>query len=284
MSQINIDLSCHAGLGVFGKAYRAMLERDPHAPGSVDRVLVEKMVRLCQETADLLYSGFTPTTVQCIPGTRPVLERLVSSVVGQAAGAEEKVSALSGLTAGLREKVAGQTLEDMRVGGTEEQILKCGSDWCTDVARVGCALFQVAGFPSRLVYLADTQKAYSGHAIVEVFRQGVWGGVDTGTGVIYRREENCPASVWELMKNPKLVDRHRTPLAGYSSPNQFRAAAVSNYFIREAAKFNYAVSGLNDYYRSILGMSGSGWPGGLRWLHGEEARYWRGDQEEDDLK
>ena len=35
--------------------------------------------------------------------------------------------------------------------------------------------------------------------------------------------------------------------------------------------YDYAVSPINDYYRSILEMSGRGWPGGLRWLHGEDA-------------
>jgi len=30
------------------------------------------------------------------------------------------------------------------------------------------------------------------------------------------------------------------------------------------------VSGINAHYRAILEMSRKGWPGGLRWLFGEE--------------
>ena len=33
--------------------------------------------------------------------------------------------------------------------------------------------------------------------------------------------------------------------------------------------YDYTVTGLNEYYRAILTMANKGWPGGLRWLHGE---------------
>ena len=48
------DLSRFTGLGQFGPAYRIMLENNSHAPGSVDRVLCERMIRLCPETAAYL--------------------------------------------------------------------------------------------------------------------------------------------------------------------------------------------------------------------------------------
>ena len=46
--------------------------------------------------------------------------------------------------------------------------------------------------------------------------------------------------------------------------------------MRDSDLYDYAVTGLNDYYRAILiygiygrSMADQGWLGGLRWLHGE---------------
>ena len=36
-------------------AYQRMLQRDVHAPNSVDRVLISKMIRLTESNADYLY-------------------------------------------------------------------------------------------------------------------------------------------------------------------------------------------------------------------------------------
>jgi hypothetical protein len=70
------------------------------------------------------------------------------------------------------------------------------------------------------------------------------------------------------MREPALVE------AGggfYSQPEQFRAAAIANYSVADRDGYDYTVSGVNDTYRSILTESARGWPGGLRWLHGEDA-------------
>ena len=89
---------------------------------------------------------------------------------------------------------------------------------------------------------------------------------------LYRRADDTPATTWELMHDADLVRAHeRGESTPYTDPAQFRAAAVANYLIWEWEKYEYTVTGLNDYYRSILRMSAQGWPGGLRWLHGEDA-------------
>jgi hypothetical protein len=116
--------------------------------------------------------------------------------------------------------------------------------------------------------LADTQKAYSGHDIVEVYRCGVWGAVDPSTSVIYCHGDGAPATTWNLMGDPSLVEAHGP--AAHTNPGQFRRAAIANYFVWQRGAHTYAVSRLNNYCRSILEMSDKGWPGGLRWLHGED--------------
>lgn len=89
--------------------------------------------------------------------------------------------------------------------------------------------------------------------------------------VIYRHLEGHPASTWELMNQPPLIETHwkATP-SFYARVGQFRSAAISNYFVWEWEYYDCTVSSVNDYYRSVLERSMQGWPGGLRWLHGED--------------
>jgi hypothetical protein len=264
------DLESYRGTGQFGRAYEIMLENDCNAPGSVDRVLVERMVRLCPETVGYLYEEHTPAEVRYQRGTRPELERHLDVALACCESGEEKIEGICRFCNGLQEG-ATDDLDGMQVGGTEEEIIRRRSDWCTEVARVGCVLCQIAGLPARMVYLFDTGQAYSGHAITEVYRSGVWGAACPHTDVVYRHRDGRPASVWDLKEERALVELHRTETGrSYTRVGQFRGAAVSNYFVWESHRYDYTVSGINGYYRSILEMSLKGWPGGLRWVHGED--------------
>ena len=160
--------------------------------------------------------------------------------------------------------------EELVLGGTEEELWGRPTDWCTDLARLACALCQVAGIPARLVLLFDTERAYSGHAIIEAWRRGAWGAADAVTGLCHAAEGR-PLTTWELMPDLALVAAHRArhPGASFTDPAQFRGAAVTNYYVEDAPQHDYTVSRPNAYYRSILSMAAQGWPGGLRWLHGE---------------
>ncbi len=264
-----MDLDKYRGIGIFGPAYRVMLENDAHAPGSVDRVLLEQMVLLCPETAAFLYSQFTPPQANYQKGALPELERHVAKATGSCDSDEARVAAIAGFCRGLADKVSAEP-DGMRFGGMEEEVIRRGSDWCGDLARVGCVLCQVAGVTARLVYLADTENAYSGHVIIEARREGHWGAVDTTANVIYRRPDGKPASTWELMNHAGWIEAHSRGIeTPYTNRGQFLAAAISNYFACDRQKYDYTISPMNTYYRSILEMSAHGWPGGIRWLHGE---------------
>ncbi|MCI2425408.1 transglutaminase-like domain-containing protein [Candidatus Acetothermia bacterium] len=265
-----LNLSKYKGINQFGLAYKVMLENDPHARGSVDRILIENMVRLCSETAKYLYAKYTPVRSFYKEGMRPKLEQYVEEAILGAKSIEERIEAIARFTSSLQEK-ACQDLEAFQIGGTEEEIVARGSDWCPHIARVACALYQVAGFPARIVNLADTDKAYSGHVIIEVYRDKSWGTIDPLTNVVYRHLYGRPASTWDLMTNSNLIKHHfRDESTPYTTADQFRAAAISNYFVWKWKDYTYTVSKMNDYYRSILEMAERGWPGGLRWLHGED--------------
>ena len=249
-----------------------MLENGCEAPGSVDRVLVKRMIRVCPETVVWLYGDHTPTRVRYQKGSRPGLERYVEKAVAACGTDEERIAGICGFCCGLTKR-ATEDLDGMRLGGLEEDIIRRGSDWCTEIARVACVLCQVAGLPARIVYLFDIGQAYSGHAIIEVYREGTWGAVCPETDVIYRHADRRPATTWDLQNDPSMIEGHyRGPETLYTTVGQFRGAAVSNYFVWEWRKYDYTVSGVNDYYRSILEMSLKGWPGGLRWLHGEASQ------------
>ncbi|MBI1927233.1 hypothetical protein HYR99_23700 [Candidatus Poribacteria bacterium] len=265
-----INLAHYQGIGQFGRAYRVMLENDTHAPGSVDRALVERMIRLCPETAAYLYGEYTPTQVKYQKGSRPELEGYVEEAVANPSLGEERVVGIARFCSDLG-KAVGDDLDAMRVGGTEEEIIRRGSDWCTDVARVGCVLCQVAGLPARLVMLANTEQAYSGHVIIEAYRSGVWGAVDVTNNAVYRFPTGKPASMWELMNHPLMIPSHwqGAPAPG-AEVEQFRRAAMVNYFVWEWENYDYTVSSVNAYCRPILEMSIRGWPGGLRWLYDED--------------
>lgn len=233
------------GPAQFGRAYDIMYANDSHAPGSVDRVLLEEMVRICPETREHLYSGFTPLATDYRPDSRPALEGLLP----RCNTPTEQMEAIAQLTGQMAEQCP-PGLAGFLLGGTEEEIAARGTDWCTDLARLGCVLAQIAGLPARIAILADTAQAYSGHVIVEMHVGGCWHAVDTTNGIVYAE------SVAELMDRP--------------DPGQFRAAALVNYFVGEAGRYNYAVSTINEYMRPVLEQSAKGWPGGLRWLHGED--------------
>jgi len=167
-----------------------------------------------------------------------------------------------------------EPLDDMRFGGTEEEIIKRGSDWCTDLARVGCLLSQANAIPSRIVILYNTKQAYCGHVIIEAYRMGQWGAVDVTAGVVYRGRSGEPLSTWHLMNHPNAIsDAHRVDGSPHrnADPDQYLAAAISNYSIADRAIYDYTISGINPYYRSIFEMSEQEWPGGLRWLHNVDA-------------
>ena len=208
-----------------------MLGNDTHAPGSVDWVLWERLIRLCTETAGYLYKEYTPTQVRYEKGSRPTLESYLKESVGDCGSDEDKIKGIVRFTQRLGQNVVDESLDEMRFGGTEEEIIQRGSDWCTDVARVGCVLSQVAGIPARLINLFNTNQAYSGHVITEVYRGGVWGAVDPTTAVIYRKPNGIPASTWELMNQPQLIEvSSRGESTPYTTEGQFRAAGVSIKF------------------------------------------------------
>jgi Transglutaminase-like superfamily len=260
-------LNAYQGIGQFGPAYEAMYRRDTHAPGSVDRVLLSQMVRVCPETLNFLYAD-PPSRPNYVTFSRPQLESSLESLATSGSSVEGIVQKVASYCHDL----AGIEDAPMVFGGTEEEICARGTDWCTDLTRVACVLLQIAGAPARIVTLADLSRAYMGHSVVEAWRDDSWGVVDPVSGRVYRAGSGEPASVWQLMTDRDAIRANwKTAEDVAHWTGQFSAAAISEYLVADASRYDYSTSAINGYYESILAQSSEGWLGGLRWLHGEDS-------------
>ena len=249
-------------------AYQRMLQRDVHAPDSVDRVLIDMMIRLTEASADYLSRDYTSTHALYALGSRPEMELAVKRAL-QAPNLDshsvnlESLRQIVTFLAQIASRADEVPLEDLIFGGTEERIIARPTDWCTDLARAACVMLHVAGAAARIVCLFHTARAYSGHQIIEAYIDGSWVCADPVHGFVYERSGGNPASALDVMRERRVSSSNRNEL--------FRAVFLVNYNPTLASTFDFTESRANAYYLSILTESSAGWPNGLRWLHGEDA-------------
>jgi len=264
------------GISSFGKQYEIMYKNDVQAEGSVVRTLFEKMVKLDERSVDYLYNSYTDLSKRYKPGSRMFLENIVDGLKGQTDS--ETVDNIIKYCRNIVENCDTDT-EDMFFGGTEEEIVERGTYWCTDIARVACIMFQIAGFPSRMLTTANTKFAYCGHEVTEVYYNNKWGVTDANSGVVIKNQDGSPASAWEIHKDYNIANKiffKQSPESKqesyflYSPGEQYESVGITNYYIDEKEKYNYKTSKVNDYCREILRNSDEQWAGGLRWIHGED--------------
>lgn len=237
------------GYGVFGAAYEVMLRNDPHDPRSIDHELLRRMVRLDPESYDLLYAE---------PPFCPHMEGHDLYGLAQTLKKQEdraSIETILAFTSGIAKKCE-TSLEKKRFGGTEQEILARGTDWCTDMARVAVVLLGCIGIPARVLYLADPERAYHGHSAVEAFYDGKYGAADPIYG--YTFYNGGPLDAYTLMHEPQhlkhLPEEYRS---------LFQCIAVSRYDPMDPSN-DYSVSAVNAYYRTVLTREHHG-----HWMMGE---------------
>ena len=241
------------GIGIFGKQYEIMFKNDTHANGSVDVILSEQMIKLDADSVEYLYSSYTHLFSHYKSGSRIFLENIVNSL--KCENPSETVYNIISYCKNIVEN-CDIDMNDMIFGGTEEEIIQRGTDWCTDISRVACVMFQIAGLPSRIINTANTKLAYYGHAVTEVYYNNKWGIADPTNGTVVKNQNGNPVSAWEIHSE--------------CNDEQYESIGLSNYYIDEKENYSYETSGLNDYYREILKHSTEQWAGGIRWIHGED--------------
>jgi len=265
------------GIGIFGKKYEFGYKNETHAPGSVVRALFAEMIKLDDASADYLYNSYTDLSARYKKGSRVTLEKIAEKLKS-----ETDSTTVDNIIDYCRNIAIScdTSSEDFIYGGTEEDVIERTSYWCTDIARVACVLFQIAGLPARIIVTVNTNFPYCGHMVTEVFYCGKWCATDPNAGVVFRHEDGTPASVWDVHNNyciANMAYKKKDPsgLEGngifFPPGEQFESVGIVNYYVDDMEKYSYETSGTNEFYRKILVNAGEKWADGLRWLHGEES-------------
>jgi transglutaminase-like putative cysteine protease len=260
------------GLRGFSPAIDRLLDHRIYAPHTADAVLQDSALVVCPESYARLSAppDIARLRLDELPGRRPLLAALIERL-GLTGSWHERLGRLARFTADIErifpspEHSAARgfypTLDDFWWGGTEEQVIAKGSDWCHEVARVYCALAQVAGVPARIVYTLGRE---DGHAIAECFVEGAWVLVDPLAPHVYRREDGGPLGVVEMAcadaeqrRSLTGEGRHGT----YVRARFFEFTAVAEYYLIEADRYDYGPSHCNAFYRGLLGPIWNGGPG-----------------------
>lgn len=137
----------------------------------------------------------------------------------------------------------------MRFGGTEQQILQRGTDWCAEPCPVGVALLNCAGIPARIGHLVNPDRPYNGHVVVEAHYDGRFGALDFVYGS--RFGAAAPLSLWELHRSPQQIRKQIEPSLWDYYEGLYKMVAVSDYDPADPAN-DYTVSTPNEYYRKLM--------------------------------
>lgn len=241
------------GYGVFGKAYEHMFKNDLHHIRSVDHAILKNMILLDKDSKPFLHEA--PNSV-----SQDISNHALYEIAHKLKG-DNHLESINRTIKFVNEMVErfNTPFEEMIFGGTELEIIKRGSDWCTDISRVGAALLQCLGMPSRIAILVNQLKAYHGHQVVEVFLNGTYMMCDFLYGVIARLDQNY--SVYDLLRKPILV--HKIYSSKINDSKQldyivglYNLAAISEYDISKVD--NYNISKPNEYYLKMMNLSQDG--------------------------
>ena len=163
-------------------------------------------VDLADVTEGFIYDRFTGARLPYEKGSRPALEAVAKRLTAGARTPMEKVERLTAFVAnevkwaGFYTQATGKPLPPGRDLDEEELILS-GYGWCNEQARVLCALTQVLGIPSRLVFGCHAKKRY-GHVVTEVLLPEGWMLIDESLGYCFRMRGK-PVRAGRVWNDPK---------------------------------------------------------------------------------
>lgn len=237
------------GYSVFGKAYETMLKNDLHNLNSIDHKLLREMILLEEDSYQALY-GIQPLTLDM--KTHDLYD------FSQSLRDNTDLITIKNVL-DYTSKIAGGfslKIEEMKFGGTEKEILERGTDWCADMARVSVVLLMCLGISARIIYLANTERAYNGHVVTEAYYEGKFGVIDPIYGYCFH--DGKPLDAYMLMNENKYLKDYDDAYRGL-----FKKIAICEYNPLDAEN-DYSVSVINDYYRILLNNNHDG-----KWLLGE---------------
>lgn len=112
-------------------------------------------------------------------------------------------------------------IDKMYFGGSEKEILLRGNDWCFDLARLSLVILESMGIPSRFVFVANREKAYFGHTLLECFYEKHYGLVNPTYGYVFY--DKTPISAKDIL-NSKLLKE-----LDIDYQNYFESIAIAEY-------------------------------------------------------
>lgn len=168
---------------------------------------------------DFLYDKYTAGRLLYTPGSRPRLEELVRHITRESVSPREGVCAIARFipenlphATGYMDRTGNRLAADRNL--CEEELLDSGYAWCNEQARLFCALTQIYGVMSRLVFIFMPEgESGGGHVVSEVLLPEGWMAVDQTIGFCFIDEADhavAAADVCNRPENRKLfADRYR---------------------------------------------------------------------------
>lgn len=224
------------GYGVFSKEYEIMLRNDVHDPDSIDGKLLERMILLDEESFAYLYSDINHYDL-----SSHELYDYAKQFKGNTD--KETVNNVLVFTSDIA-KDYDVDFKDMLFGGSEKQIIERKTDWCADMVRVAAVLLMCNDIPSRIIQLANLDKAYNGHVAVEAYYEDHYGFIDPLYG--YQFYDNEPVSVYEIQNNHDYLKDYDEYYSGL-----FSAVAISDYNPMDLDN-KYIITKPNEYTTRII--------------------------------
>ena len=237
------------GYDVFGKAYGHMLRNDLHDINSIEHKLMQEQIKLDSVSEPFLYGGYQISYP---------LENHELYLFSQQFKTDNELDSIKLLIKYTYELATNYDvpLEKMFFGGSEKEILDRGTNWCFDLARLAAVILDCIGLTSRFVFVADPNKAYHGHVLLEVYYNNSWGVVDPLYGYVFY--DNKPISAKDILLSTQLQKMD----ADYK--NMFKQIAIAEYNPNESDN-KYIVSRCNEYTYKLNNIKQDG-----TWLLGED--------------
>ena len=250
---VNIELTENVkvikGYDVFGKEYGCMLRNDLHDIHSIEHKLMQEMVRLDSISEPFLYGGYQISY--------PMENNILYSFAQRFKRDNdlESIKSLIHYTSQIATNY-NTPLDEMYFGGTEKEILDRGTDWCFDLARLAAVILDCLGMTSRFVFVANPDKAYHGHVLIEVFYNVSWGVVDPLYGYVFY--DNTPISAKDIYYSSMLQELNE------EYKNMFKKVAIVDYNPNKAEN-KYIISKCNKYTLTLNSIAQDG-----TWKLGED--------------
>ena len=179
--------------------------------GGVDLEQALNYIALADVSLDFIYDKYTAGRMIYTVGSRPVLEGIVAKLVGGTADELERIEKLSRFVskevawAGYYHRAMGRRLAYNR-NLDEEGLIASGYAWCNEQARLLCALTQIIGIPSRLVFASARNGG--GHVVAELLTSKGWLLVDQSFGYLFinKGEVTDAYNVWHNKGNREYFE------------------------------------------------------------------------------